>query len=78
MPFKLQKRPIERRATLGRFILPGKVQVRDAIQEIAAITEETAASAQQTSSSMEDVASSSVQLVKLGEDLNALIIRFRL
>ena len=55
------------------------------IQEIATISEEsaagieqTAASAEQASNSMEDVANSSMQLAKMAEELNSLVLRFKL
>lgn len=56
-----------------------------AIQEIAATSEEaaagveeTAASSQQITSSMEEVATSSKQLSEIAEDLNAVVMKFKL
>lgn len=60
-------------------------EMRGSVEEIAAISEEsaagveqTAASSQQTSSSMEEVAANSRQLASLAEQLNGLVLQFKL
>ncbi len=59
--------------------------MNDSIQDIAAVSEEaaagveeTTASAQQTTSAMEEVSGNSNELAKLAEQLNDLVLRFKL